>query len=187
MRFAWAFAAAALAACGGPGVKESFYTLAGPEAAPASGAATGVSVHVGPVVVPETVDRAPMVLRTSPTQVEIAEFHRWAEPLKVAIPRVIAENLMRELGTSRVTWSRLGAGVGSDYRIAIEVQRFESSLSQGALVDALWVVTPAKGGAARTGRSTVQEAAPSADPSGVAAAHSRALARVARDIAAAMK
>lgn len=171
-----------LAACGGTPIKEHYYTLSATPGAPVAATST-VSIHVGPVTVPEAVDRLGMVMRTSPHQVEISDAHRWAEPLKSAIPRVLAEALMRELGTARVTASRLGAGPGADFRVAVEVQRFDSSLEQGALLDALWTVTPAKG-AARQGRSTIAEPLAAREPAGLAAAHSRALERMAREIAA---
>ncbi|HET7731388.1 MAG TPA: PqiC family protein [Usitatibacter sp.] len=178
--------ALALAGCGSP-PKENFYTLSSPATPLPAAGASPVTVYVGPVTVPESVDRTPMVLRTSPNQVDIDDGNRWAEPLKTAIPRVIAETLMRELGTPRVMASRGGSIAVPDFRVAIEIQRFESSLADGATIDALWSVVPAKGGAPRTGRSLVAEPAATRDPAGVAAAHSRALARVARDIAAAMK
>ncbi|HYC37941.1 MAG TPA: PqiC family protein [Usitatibacter sp.] len=175
-------AAALLAACGSP-LKERYYLLEGPGGAGPASAANAMSVHVGPVVVPESVDRPSMVIRTAPNQVDISDAHRWAEPLKAAVPRVIAENLMRELGTPRVTATRIGANQPVDYRVALEVQRFDSSPSDGATVEAIWTVTP-KQGAARTGRSAITEPAASPDPAGLAAAHSRALGRLAREIAA---
>lgn len=180
MRIAIVLAGLALAACGGA-PKDNYYTLTAPQA-PAAGAANAVSVFVGPVLVPESVDRAPMVLRIGPNQADVRDDHRWAEPLKHAIPRVVSENLMRELGTTRVSWSRLGAGQPTDFKVAIDVQRFDSSLEQGAAIDAAWTVTPAKG-VARMGRSSIQEAAPTKDPAGVAAAHSKALERLAKEIA----
>lgn len=178
--------AIALAACGGSPVKENFYTLSGPQAPMPAAVAAPPSVFVGPVTVPEAVDRLPMVLRTAANQVEISDAHRWAEPLKAAIPRVLAETLMREMATPNVRYTRAGSPLDVDFRVAVEVQRFESSLAQGATVDALWTVTPRQG-TSRSGRSTVSEPAASADPAGVAAAHSRALERVGRDIAAAIK
>lgn len=171
-----------LAACGAT-LKESFYTLSGPQAPVPAGSATSLSVFVGPVTVPEAVDRLSMVLRTAPNQVEISDSHLWAEPLKSAIPRALAETLMRELGTPNVRATRTGASGEMDYRVTIEVQRFESSTQAGATLDALWSVTGK--GKSRTGRSTYTE--PGSDPAGLAAAHSRALERLGRDIAAAIK
>lgn len=178
-------AALAAAACGGSPVKQEYYTLSVPAPAAARLAAT-TSVYVGPVVVPEAVDRLPMVIRTAPNQVEISDAHRWAEPLKGAIPRVLAEVLVRELGTPRVMATRLGASQPVDYRVAVEIQRFDSSPGDGAAIDALWTVAPAQG-APRTGRFSGVEPAPSKDPAGLAAAHSRLLERLAGDIAASIK
>ena len=127
-----------------------------------------------------------MVLRTGANEVEVSEKYRWAEPLKNAIPRVIGETLTRELGTSRVLTSRSAAALPVDYRIAIEVQRFDSSLQSGATVDALWTITKVDGAVRRTGRTLVTESA-GGDAGSLAAAHGRALDRVGRDIAAALK
>lgn len=176
-----------LAGCIGSAPRENYYTLsAPPSSAPVAGA-TSPSIYVGPVSVPESVDRTPWVLRTSANQVEISDTHRWAEPLKTAIPRVLAEVLSRELGTQRVLASRQASNLPVDYRVAIEVQRFESSLDQGALIDAVWTIAPGAGGTTRSGRTVAREPAATRDYAGLAAAHSRALERIARDIAAAIK
>ena len=181
-----ALAALLLAAGCGSTPRESFYMLEAPAAAPPASLTSSLAVYVGPVVVPEAVDRTPMVIRTSPNQVDVEDFHRWAEPLKTAIPRVLAEDLMRELGTPRVGASRAASLLPVDFRIAIEVQRFESSLADGATIDALWTITP-KNGTARTGRTLAHEAVESPSHAAIAAAHSRALATIAKDIAAAIK
>ena len=179
----------ALAACslGGGGTKETFYVLSAPEGAVPAGATDSLSIYVGPVAMPESVDRAQMVILNSANQVDLSEEHRWAEPLKTAIPRVVAENLMRLLDTPRVMASRLGTSLDLDYRVALEVQRFDSSLTRGATVEVLWTITGKRVNPPRTGRSSVTEPATEATPEGLAAAHSRALARVANDIAGAIR
>ena len=179
----WPLICALLAAgCGSP-LKENFYTLSGPQTPSPAGSGASMSVFVGPVTVPEAVDRLSMVLRTSPNQVEISDAHLWAEPLKSAIPRALAETLMRELGTPNVRATRTGGSGDVDYRVTVEVQRFDSSTQSGATLDALWSVSGK--GKSRTGRSTYTE--PGSDPAGLAAAHSRAIERLGRDIAAAIK
>jgi uncharacterized lipoprotein YmbA len=179
---------ALLAAACGSAPKENFYVLGSapaPAAASAPSAGT-LSIFVGPVTIPEDVDRTPLVLRSGPNQVEILDAHRWAEPLKSAIPRVIAEGLMRELNTPRVFAARQGASQPVDYRVAVEVRRFESSLDSGATIDAVWTVTSAKGGS-RSGRSVLGEPAGSRDLQGVAAAHTRLLGRLAGEIASGVR
>jgi len=180
----WLLSLLVLAACGS--TPERFYTLSSAPS-PVTASSSSPSVFVGPVSVPEAVDRSPMVMRSGPNQVDIEEFHRWAEPLKTAIPRVIAENLMRELRTTRVLASRQASSGAFDYRVAVDVTRFESSLDAGAALEATWTITPGKGSPARTGRTVARESAASRSHEGVAAAHSRALETLAREIAAAIK
>jgi len=185
MRTLLVFAALVAAACGST-PKETYYTLSGAAAPMPAASASSVSVVVGPVAVPDSVDRSPMVVRTGANEVSIDDLHRWVEPLKTGIPRALAELLMRELGTPRVLAGRSATGTSADYRVAVDVQRFESSFSEGATLDAAWTVTPAQG-AVRTGRTFAQEAAPTHDHAGIAAAHRKALEKLAADIAAAIR
>ena len=67
------------------------------------------------------------------------------------------------------------------------MQRFDSSLDEGATLDALWTVTPRHGRGAQRAHDRDGAAPPRADPAGIAAAHSRALEALARDIAAAIR
>lgn len=186
-RIAVAALAVALAACAGaPAPREQFFTLASPNPGVAPPTSTSPSVFVGPVAVPAAVDRSQMVLATGPNEVDVSDAFRWAEPLREGIARVVADTLGRELGSSRVLYSRMAAGTGVDYRVTIEVQRFDSSLADGATVDAVWTVIPSRGGAQRSGRTVAHEPTHGADPAALAAAHSRALVRVGADIAAAI-
>src|SRR4051794_33515633 len=90
--------AGAIAGCGSASPPASFYTLdATSPAAPGTVAAAAYSIVVGPVTVPDMADRPQMVLRTKPNQVEIAELARWAEPLRDAIPRVVAVGMQKRL------------------------------------------------------------------------------------------
>jgi len=179
-----AAAALALAACGST-PRENFYTLSEGLAPPAA-AGAALSVQVGAVTVPQAVDRTAMVLRTGPNQVDIDDLHRWVEPLKSAIPRALAELLMRELGTPRVTLGGAKVAGATDYRVAVDVVAFESSLTDGATLDAAWSVTPPQG-PPKTGRTFAQEPANPRDHAGIAAAHRRALGKLAREIAAAIR
>jgi uncharacterized protein len=167
-----------LLACGSP-PRERFYTLDAPE--PPAAAAAPYSIAVGPVSVPELVDRPQFVVRVGANQVAIAEQARWAEPLKSAIARVVAANLAKELGAR--TQLRNG---DADYRVLIDVQRFESTPGDAVLLDAQWTVIGAKG-ARRSGRSTQREPAQGRDYDALAAAHSAALAKLSSEIAEAIR
>jgi uncharacterized lipoprotein YmbA len=136
------------------------------------------------VSVPEVADRAQMVVRTAPNRVEIADFHRWAEPLRLGIARVMAEDLASRLGGGFVVTVGQPGGAPPDIRVSLDVRRFEAVPGEAVTVEALWTVVPAKG-EARSGRSVAQERPDGAggpDYSAIAAAYSRALARVAGEI-----
>ena len=185
-KFLWAAALAAVAGCGTP-AKINYYTLSAQQGPPAAATSRPLNVFVGPVTIPEAVDRPQMVMRVDANQVELVDLDRWAEPLKTAIPRLVADTLARELAASTVMTSRQSATLTFDYRVSIDVQRFEFSAGDGAVVDALWTIRSAKNDAPRSARSEVREPAGSRDPQAMAASQSRALEKVARDIAAAIR
>lgn len=164
-----------------------FYTLSAAAApAPAAGP-SDLSVAVGPVSVPAMIDRPQIVVSAGPNQVRLDEFNRWAAPLQSNISRVVADNLIAMLGTTRVTLFPQTVSGAADYRAAIEVQSFESTPGDAAALDALWTVSRARDGKSQSGRTTVREPAPQNGFDGLAAAHSRALARLSRDIADAVQ
>jgi uncharacterized lipoprotein YmbA len=155
-----------------------FYTLSS-TSTPAA-ASSELSVAVGPVAVPAAVDRPQIVVSLGPNRVWLDEFNRWAAPLQDDIARVVAENLAAMLGTPRVA-KTLSAGMA--YRAVIEVQRFDSAPGDAATVDYVWTVTRARDGKTQTGRMSMREATTAPGYEGLAAAHSRAVTRLCRDIA----
>ena len=175
------------AVVGKPSPRTHFYTLSVEDAAKTETAAAAPVMHVSVsrVAIPGAVDRPQIVARVASNEVEIFDFHRWAEPLQEAIPRVIAGNLARELGARYLVAAGTVPGLLPDVRVALDVQRFEAAIGASVTVDALWSVRPAAG-VARAGRSTIEEHVPDDSHAGIAAAYSRALAAVAREIAAAV-
>jgi hypothetical protein len=158
-----------------------FYTLSAvTETAPT---ASEISVAVGPVSVPAVVDRPEIVVTTGANQVKLDEFNRWASPLQDHVSRVVAENLVAMLGTPRVTQFPQNASADADYRVAIEVQRFDSTPGEAAVLDAVWTVRRAKDAQTKTARTTIREQTREKDYDALAAAHSRAVARLSQDIA----
>jgi uncharacterized protein len=171
--------AAFAAACAAP--PSHFYTLT--HTATSSPTTSSFSVVVGPVSIPAIVDLPQIVLSTGPNQVSLDEFNRWASPLQNNISRVVAENLVAMLGTPRVSQFQQSLNADADYRVAIEVQSFESAPGEAATLNAVWIVRRTKGGKTETGRTTVREPANEKSYDALAAAHSRALGRMSQDIA----
>ena len=182
------FAAVIVAGCAS--APSHFYTLnstATGDGAPAAHCA----VLVGPVSVPALVDRPQFTVQIATNRAEIDEFNRWAAPLSENIARVITGDLVVLLGTPRVATAPL-ANFDAAYRVTIDIQRFESVRSEAkkneaVLVEAVWVVRGPTGGAARSGRTVAHEPAPGEGYAALAAAHSRALAKLSGDIAVAIR
>ena len=162
-----------------------FYTLA-PTAEPTSAATADYSIGVGPVSIPSAVDRPQFVVQVAPNRVEIDEFSRWVAPLDEAVARVIAANLAALLGTPDVSATPVG-GSRFAYRVAVDVQRFDSILGEGVTLDATWTVRHESLEEPYAGRTLARERAENDSYDALAAAHSRALARVSADVAAAIR
>lgn len=166
----------------------TFYTLE--PAAPVearSATAADPSIAVGPVTLPEVVDRPQLVVRVAANRVEILEAQRWAEPLKSEIPRLVAENLGRLLGSSRVSSHLQHAGGNADYRVLLDIRRFEAAPGESVTVEAAWSLRRTAGGAAKTGRSLVREPVGTNDYDALVAAYGRALLAVSADLAGAIR
>ena len=162
-----------------------FYTLS---ATPAPAATPSkLLVSVGPVSVPAIVDRPQFVVSTGANQVALDDFNQWASPLQNNIARVVAENLVAILGTPRVTLFPQSTSEDADYRAVIDVHRFDSVPGEAATLDAVWVVRRTKDAKAERGRTNVREAVQEKGYDALAAAHSRAVARLSQAIADAVR
>lgn len=177
---------AALAAACGPSATAHFYILSSTAASDGAPAAS-YAVAVGPVTIPGYADRPQMVVQVAQNRVELKEFERWATPLNESIARVVAGDLAALLGTTQVATVPLPRGFVAAFQAAIDVQRFESIPGQGVLIEAVWVVRKSTGGEPRMGRTVASESAGGEGFETLASAHSRALAKVSSDIAAAIR
>jgi uncharacterized protein len=165
----------------------TFYTLApGAKAEAAASDRAVPKVSVGPVTLPEVVDRPQLVVRVAANRVDILETHRWAEPLKSEIPRLIAQNLGRLLGSNRVSSYQQHAGADADYRVLVDIIRFESAPGETVTVEAIWTIRRVAGGAPKTGHSLVREKVAGVGYDPLVAAYSRAVVGVSGDLARAI-
>jgi len=167
--------------------KSNFYTLSSGVGLERSEAKAQYTVAVGPLTVPEIIDRPQIVTRSGPNQVQIAEFERWASPVRSEISRAIADDLTQQLDGAYVYVYPQIVVASADYQVLLEVQRFDSKPGDAVTVEALWTVHPAQGGAVKNGRSVAHEATKGDSYDALVAAYSRALMSVSRDIAEAIR
>lgn len=82
-----------VAGCAGGGTPVVYYTLQSSTSAPAMAASTAVEIGVGPVTLPDYLDRSALVTRLNPNQLNIHQGHHWAGSLQDEILRVVSANL----------------------------------------------------------------------------------------------
>lgn len=162
-----------------------FYSLASTSTADGT-PSMPAAVMVGPVTIPASVDQPEFVVQVAPNRVEVDEFNRWVSPLNDSIARAVAGDLVVLLGTPDVASAQL-ANFPPDYRVTIDVQRFESIQGQAATLEAVWTVRKTAGGQIRSGRTVAREAVQGQGFDALAAAHSQALAKMSGDIATAIR
>jgi uncharacterized lipoprotein YmbA len=169
-----------------------FYTLNAltdpPTERQAAPAARSVAVGLGPIRLPEYLDRPQIVTRISPNEVRFAEYHRWAGPLAGDLSSTLAENLSILLGTDRIALYPWKATTPIDCRVEIEVSRFDGKPGDSVVLESQWIVF--SGDRRRvlgTSTSSLREPVNGKGCEALVAAQSRALAALGREIAEAIR
>jgi len=167
----------------------NFYTLSRATEPQASKlAAHGLVIGLGPVTVPQYLDRPDIVTREGANQMRLAEFSKWAESLEPLMTRIMAEDLYTLLDASDVIPLPQRGDVPLDRVVEVDIGRFDADASGQVVLDARWRVY--KGDNATllaSGRSMITEqGTPVPGYDGIVAAMSRALGRTSDEIARAI-
>ena len=172
-----------------------FYTLTPIKGSDASTgvipAEEGTILALGPVRLPEYLDRPQIMTRSEGNEIHLHERERWAGSLQEDVSRVLVENLSALLAGKRVAVVRWSAAMQTTApfrnRLAIEILRFEGSVGGTAVLKARYaLVGPDGKKVISAGESTVREPAGGTNYESLVAAMSRALATFSREIAAAV-
>jgi uncharacterized lipoprotein YmbA len=115
-------------------------TLPVPETAPATAAARGPVIGMGPITLPKYLDRPQILSRAGRNQVALGEFDRWAEPLQENVSRVLAENLALLIPTDHVLLNPWPGSATLDYQVRVDVRQFEGWLGGESTLLARWSV-----------------------------------------------
>lgn len=99
-----------------------------------------LSVGVGPVNIPEYLQRPGIATRVGPTRVEYSQTNQWAEPLDQCFPRVLAQDLSSSPAISRVVTYPWFRSNHVDFQLQVNVRRFELNNHRQAVLDAHWAI-----------------------------------------------
>lgn len=140
-------------------------------------------IGIDAITLPEVVDRPQLVLRSNTHEVGLAQDRRWAEPLKQAIPRLLAQHLAQRLDNPLVAALPQRLAIDPDYRVQLDIQRFEGRLGEAVLVEASWAIRQGNGELLASGRPLVRQAVASGSHEDLVAAYVRALSAIGDELA----
>lgn len=185
----WMIAAALLAVAGcATTPPPTFYQLTETASTQLSGLERGLAVGVGPVNVAPYLDRPQIVIRDVGHRLELSEFNRWVEPLTDSIPRVIIINLSNSLESTRVyKIPRRNKAIPLEFRIEIDIARFDGMLGGDALLVARWTLYDRQNKPLVTKVSIIREFSGGEGFDSLIAAQNRALQNLSQEIAAAIR
>ena len=143
-----------------------------------------ISLGIGPVSIPAYLDRPQLVTRLSGNELQVDEFHQWAEPLRANITRVIAKNLSTLTGAKDVHSIPLHRSAKIDLQVSLDVLRFEADTAGTVTLKSVWrMINPVGSQQMLAKPSTIVQPSGSADIVDVIDAMSEALAALSREIA----
>jgi uncharacterized protein len=158
----------------------------GPAVTPSvAGSPHQLIIGLGPIKLPEYLDRSEVVTRVAPNRLELSPTDRWAEPLSTDFRQVIAQDLSARLGTQMITFYPWYRTTHIDYQVRIDVYRFERDSQDTATLVAHWQIFDGSGAILYATDSTISEPGKAGEPG--AAALSRALGALAEQITSAIQ
>ncbi len=166
-----------------------FYLLHALENPAAQKASTRkIVLGVGPVELPDYLNRPQIAGRVTANELNFSEYSRWAEPLERCVMRVLAENMSLLLGTERIELYPWRPSLPIDYQVRVRITRFDGTAGDAAVLIAYWNICGKDGTTGLLERKTViSEKAEGGGVEGIVQAQNRALETLSREIAAALQ
>lgn len=167
----------------------TFFALAPSE--PSGGTAAGswdVALGLGPVAIPAYLDRPQLVSRVGPNELKLAPVARWAEPLREGVARTLRQDLATASGARQVALYPWPITTRVDLAVAVDILRFEPDGHGAVDLAARWTIRETAHGHVLAVRDAhVVEPVEGIGNGAEVAALSRALAELAREIAAGLR
>lgn len=140
------------------------------------------AIGIKPIRLPGYLNRAQMVKRTGPNQLEISSRHRWADYPDRMIQRVFGDNLQMLMADARVYSAPWPAGLKPDITVDVTFLDLIGKTDQKMLLNAVWTIT-VDGAPLPSHRTTLSETITGTGFDDLAAAHSRVLESLCREVA----
>ncbi|MDH3510116.1 MAG: PqiC family protein [Gammaproteobacteria bacterium] len=106
----------------------------------------GINIGLGPMTFPDYLKRPQIVTRTAGSEIKLAEFQRWAEPVDRSFSRILASNVDDMLESAIVVVFPYNMNIRVDMRVIGRVFRFDTNTAGLAVLDVQWAAGDGKGG-----------------------------------------
>lgn len=100
----------------------------------------GSIIGVGPVKIPEFLDRPQIVTKDKQGILKFDEFNRWGESLDLGIARLIREDLTVMVPGTKLTLYPWNPSIAVKYQVVVEVVQLDSELDKDMFFVAQWTV-----------------------------------------------
>lgn len=134
-----------LSACiGGSSPATRFYSLEPAQPTVAVGQIdhrSAVALVVGPVTLPEALNRPHMVIRDGGHLLHLSEFDQWLGNLQDEMTRVVTLRVMERMQSAQVSLYPLPRGRSADYSVRVDVLRLEGRPGVEARMTGNWSVS----------------------------------------------
>lgn len=156
-----------------------FHSLLSTTSAPARDTSLPpLPIDLGTVTVPAAVDQSQWVVRMPDDSLRVLEQEQWVAPLRDELRAALFERLSQRFGAVDVR----NAPAANSVRVKVDVQRFESVAGKEVWLDSVWTAqSDVVKAAPLVCRSNIREPVVG-DLLGVAAAHRKAVTRLADEI-----
>ena len=108
---------------------------------PAAGPREDLSLEIASLHLPQYLERPQIVTRSTGNQLDLAEFHQWGGNLRKNMMRVLAKNLSQLLGTADVYMSPHHPSTPADFRVQLEVMKFERDPDGKVRLSTQWTLS----------------------------------------------
>jgi uncharacterized lipoprotein YmbA len=98
----------------------------------------GEGILLGPIRFPIYLNRQQIVIRTSPNEIRLAEFDRWAEPLETNFRNVVKENLAILLNTAYIVEPPVPKNTDIEFQVVAGVSRFDAEPGEQVVLMVRW-------------------------------------------------
>lgn len=106
--------------------------------------ASDVFIGVGPVKIPEYLDRPQIVTQSKEKMLKFAQFDRWGESLDLGMVRLIGEDLSVMFPGAKFTLYPWNLSIPVKYQVVVEIVQLDSELDKDLFLVAQWLVIDAQ-------------------------------------------